>query len=189
MGWSRVPVFLASIVVCDPLAPRNCLKLVSMPMDFCNVTNNKILYWAISTTFGLSIREVENLFALQCFAWYISLSLSVGCHGVRSMLWFFTILRHLSLSSAALTASCIVIPVELLMSLRAMMLGDDLSFSFCWPSLWWSFFLVPSFELHSPSYHFSQHKPTCITSKANILEFDTCTVHISENAPMLERTI
>ena len=45
---------------------------------------------------------------------YVSLSQSdvALCDAV-----VFTILRHLSRSSAALTASCIVIPVELLMSL------------------------------------------------------------------------
>ena len=71
---------------------------------------------------------------------YLSLQSDVAlCDAV-----VFTILRHLSLSSAALTASCSVIPVELLMSYRAMML-DGLSFSLRWPSRWRYFFFLRTF--------------------------------------------
>ena len=56
---------------------------------------------------------------ISVYAPWCSLSLSSLFSQMSrcAMLWFFTILRHLSSSSAALTTSCSVIPVELLMSL------------------------------------------------------------------------
>ena len=79
----------------------------------------------------------------------------------------FTILRNLSLSSAALTASCSVIPVELLMSLSHDVGGRPLLlFPLTFPVM--IVLSVSPFlritcpkkrHLISPSYNLSQHKP------------------------------
>ena len=80
-----------------------CMRRSSHAKQLISTFVGNLRYWLTVLLTTFSIFDV-NFFLLQ--------SDVALCDAV-----VFTILRHLSLSSAALTASCSVIPVELLMSL------------------------------------------------------------------------